>query len=57
MLGFDSRLWEGLEVLRLLEHRLFSAAWGSWGSWDGMAKALEGFVGLETAWLKLFLRT
>ena len=24
---------------------------------DGMAKALEGFVGLETAWLKLFLRT
>ena len=24
---------------------------------DGTAKALDGFVGLETAWLKLFLRT
>jgi hypothetical protein len=56
VLGFGSRLWEGLEVLRLLELGLFSAAWGSWGSWDGMAKALERLVGLETAWLKLFLR-
>ena len=31
MLGFGSGLWEGLEVLRLLELGLSSTAWGFLG--------------------------
>jgi len=57
VLGFGSRLWEGLEVLRLLELGPFQRLGVLGVLGDRMAKALEGFVGLETAWLKLFLRT
>ena len=47
--GFE-KTWKCFDCLNL---DFFSGL----GVGDGMAKALDGFVGLETVWQKLFPRT